>query len=514
MIDLKGLGRIFLFLMILLSGLPVLAQDQPPEHFAGSTQIGTQPALPLYLELRRNGEIVEGAIVIPGAKFDLLDAKGRETITGRYQGDGGSGALTLRITGDSLTGNFDFQGLPGTIIAQRTTQSAEAFFQPTIPPQNLDLTPAQWSEDLDRLVATLTQEHGAPFHRVSKAQFEGEVAKLRAAIPQLDGRAIALEFHKLGALIGDGHTTVTLPSGTAPLPVEFFWFEDGLRVVATTADHADLLGTRLKSVQGIPVARVTDRLRAFIPQGETASYYRASAARLLSNPDVLRSAGIAAGAPYTFDVETLEGRDKRLEIAATAKTADLVPLGGNLPLWQQNKKQGFWSALIGADALYVNWRSYEGLAKESAALLQILDEKRPQKVIIDLRDNSGGDFTLGRRFIDELTKRSWLNRRGALYVLIGRKTFSAAMTNAVDFKQKTRAILVGEPAGAAPNNWQEVKRFYLPNSGLLVGVSTKRYEFLPGQAELRPDHQLPPGPGDWGRPEDVAVRFILSLPIE
>lgn len=514
MIELTRVGRALLLLVTLLVGLPAVTQAQAPEHFAGSTRIGTQPDLPLYLELRRNGETVEGAIVIPGAKFDLIDAKGQDTIVGRYRGDGGSGALTLQIAGDALTGSFDFGGLPGTIAAQRTSLSAEAFFLPTIPPQTLDITTAQWLEDLDRLVATLTQQHGAPFHRVPQAQFERAVAETRAAIPQLDGRAIALEFHKLGALIGDGHTSVTLPSGTAPLPVEFFWFEDGLRVVATTADQADILGTRLKSVQGVPVGTVTDRLRAFIPQGETLSYYRAAAARLLSNPDVLRAIGLAGGTAFTFDVETPEGREKRLEIAATGKPADLVPLGGNLPLWQQNRTQGFWSTSIGSDAVYVNWRSYEGLATEGAALLGALDARRPQKVIIDLRDNGGGDFTAGRRFIDALATRPWLNRRGTLYVLIGRKTFSAAMTNAIDFKQKTAAILVGEPAGAAPNNWQEVRRFYLPNSGLLVGVSTKRYEFLPGKTELRPDHLLPPGPGDWGRPEDVAVRFILSLPPE
>ena len=57
------------------------------------------------------------------------------------------------------------------------------------------------------------------------------------------------------------------------------------------------------------------------------------------------------------------------------------------------------------------------------------------------------------------------------------------MTNAVDFKTTTNTILVGEPAGASPNNWPEVRSFTLPNSGLRVGVSTRYNEFLPGEAE-------------------------------
>lgn len=86
------------------------------------------------------------------------------------------------------------------------------------------------------------------------------------------------------------------------------------------------------------------------------------------------------------------------------------------------------------------------------------------------------------------------------------------MTNAVDFKTTTDAILVGEPIGAAPNNWQEVRRFNLPNSGLAVGVSTLHYEFLPGEAEVRPDFHVRPEPSDWGAPEDASLPLVLSQP--
>ena len=99
-----------------------------------------------------------------------------------------------------------------------------------------------------------------------------------------------------------------------------------------------------------------------------------------------------------------------------------------------------------------------------------------------------------------------------LYVLIGRKTFSAAMTNAIDFAKSTEATLVGEPAGAAPNNWQEARRFNLPHSGLEVSVATRYYEFLTGKTELIPERVIEPGPGDWGDELDAAVRWILQQP--
>jgi hypothetical protein len=61
------------------------------------------------------------------------------------------------------------------------------------------------------MVEILTREHA--FHRISLKQFEREVVRVRAAIRELDGVAVALEFRKLGALIGDGHTSVMLPHG-------------------------------------------------------------------------------------------------------------------------------------------------------------------------------------------------------------------------------------------------------------------------------------------------------------
>ena len=501
------------FIILIFSALaaPAVAQDRLVERFAGTVRIGSQPGLPIHLELLRTGDAVEGTISIPGARFSIVDARGRDTIAGRFEGEGGSGALSLRVAGDSLSGTFDFQGQSGSLTAERTMQSAEAFFRP--PAEKLDLTSTQWRQDLDRLSEILTSEHAAPFHRIKREQLDADVAKLRAAIPDLDGIRIALEFRKLGALIGDGHTAVALPDAMARLPVEFYWFDDGLRVVAISADHAALLGSRLVAINDMPAAEVTERMRAVVPQGETVTYHRANVAALLNSPDSLRAVGIVGGQPITFTIETRDGSPRQLEIEIAGQDAALSVLGGSAPLWQQNTPEGFWSKSLEDGTVYVNWRSYDDLAKHSTVLLQQLDATQPRRLVIDLRDNAGGDFNLGRAFIAEIGKRPWLDRQGALYVLIGRKTFSAAMTNATDFKQRTKAILVGEPAGAAPNNWQEVRRFHLPNSGLHVGVSTRFYEFLPGETELRPDHEVPPGPEDWGRPVDSAVKFILAQPV-
>ncbi|MGB3338198.1 MAG: hypothetical protein WBA73_13560, partial [Devosia sp.] len=458
----------------------------------------------------RAGTAVEGTISIPMGGFQIVATQQGGTITGRFAGPGGEGTLSLAIDADTLTGAFTLGEAQGAITAQRTTLDAEAFFRP--PEQTLDLTTAQWLEDLDRLAEILMHEHGSPFHLISRQLFDSEVARVRAAIPDLDGIGVALEFRKLGALIGDGHTEVALPHDRPRLPVELFWFKDGLRLVGVSAPHQKSLGSRLVAVNGVPVEEAIDRLRPFIPAGETEWFINASMPRLIADPDVLAAAALADETPVVLALEGAGGEGTSIELAATFDAGEWTTLGGGAPMWRQNGTESFWTATLADGSIYLNWRSYDDLAAQADGLLKDLDAQHPRRLMIDLRDNTGGDFNAGRAFVEEIKRRPWLNKSGVLYVLIGRATFSAAMTNAVDFKTTTNAILVGEPAGAAPNNWQEVRRFTLPNSGLSVGVSTLHYQFLPGEAELRPELPVWPEPSDWGASQDASLLLILSRP--
>ena len=96
-----------------------------------------------------------------------------------------------------------------------------------------------------------------------------------------------------------------------------------------------------------------------------------------------------------------------------------------------------------------------------------------------------------------------------LYVLIGPRTFSAALANAVDFK-KAGATLVGEPIGARPNSYSENDEMTLPNSKLVISYSTRYYEFLPGTDLVRPDQHIERTWADFLAGKDAALDWILS----
>jgi len=88
----------------------------------------------------------------------------------------------------------------------------------------------------------------------------------------------------------------------------------------------------------------------------------------------------------------------------------------------------------------------------------------------------------------KLAKQKNINKKGKLFVIIGRKTFSSAVLNTLDFKKHTNAIIVGEETSGKPNHYGEIKSFELPNSKLKVYYSTKYFKHYEKDIEtIRPD---------------------------
>jgi hypothetical protein len=135
-------------------------------------------------------------------------------------------------------------------------------------------------------------------------------------------------------------------------------------------------------------------------------------------------------------------------------------------------------------------------------------------LIVDMRDNGGGDNTLGYAFvIKPLEALPEINRKGRLYVLVGALTFSAAMNNAAQFQDETQAILVGQQIGEKPNSYQEPRQFRLPNSHLIVRASSLYYEFRKhGPNAVTPDKTIVPTWEDVKAGRDPVLDWVLAQP--
>ena len=98
-----------------------------------------------------------------------------------------------------------------------------------------------------------------------------------------------------------------------------------------------------------------------------------------------------------------------------------------------------------------------------------------ERVVIDLRHNSGGDNTTLAPL--ELALRDpAIDRPGKLYAIIGRVTFSAAANFATDLEGATSVTFAGEDMGGSPNLFGDTRPVTLPDSGQILRMAARYWE--------------------------------------
>ena len=362
------------------------------------------------------------------------------------------------------------------------------------PPDGLDAT--QWREDLAVLREQMPKNHGNLFHTMTRAQFDGALDALEAALPGLSSSQVKLGIMRLVATVNDGHTRVRPESlGNHLLPVRLHFFGDGLYVVSAARASADIVGGKVKRIGLMPVEDAYRAVRPLLPvDGDNEGRRRLLAVYLLVMPEVLQA---IAASPRTDRVDLTvdqQGRETTTTLSAELPGAwkdpgwPMEPEGwvgareratNPPPLWLQHPEKHYWHAFLeGGRTLYVQYNQVEdepGGAPISAYFPRLFaeaDRRRVERVIIDVRLNGGGNNELNRPIWHALLRSDRLNQKGRLWVLIGPKTFSAAMNFVDDMELNTHATFVGEPTGETPNMWGDPVTLRLPNSGIVVQTSS------------------------------------------
>jgi hypothetical protein len=377
----------------------------------------------------------------------------------------------------------------------------------------------QWRDDLRVFAREMPKCHKNAFHAITEQDFSTSVETLDRRIPKLEQPGIVVGFQQLAAAIGDGHTFLETNHLYRTFPLELFWFADELRVIATHPAYERALGTRLVKVGDLDIAEVQRRLQPLVPQAENAWYVLNRSAEVITQAEALAALHVLPSpAEGLFTFADDDGNRFELRIASADPGSQKPRRAAMpLPLHRQQPGEAFWFIERPDSTVYVNFRSYENIEQHAAQLLDFLRARQPLRLIIDMRQNSGGNYTLVRQhLLYKLQMMPNLNRAGGLYIVTGRGTFSAAMTNVTDFRRETDAVLVGEPTGARPNGYQERGGFTLPHSGLQVSCSILRYRFQPESDDppaVMPDRRIDP---DWrlykaGR--DPVLEWIEAQPV-
>ena len=360
-------------------------------------------------------------------------------------------------------------------------------------------------QDVEQFSRLLAMDQS--FAPAARAAANRRIAALGAAPAPLDREKFRVALMRIVALADNGHTSLDGSTGDLPncVGIRVTWFDDGLYVLRAEAGYADLLGARVDSVNGGPTGQVLAALMQL--HGGASGWRRLHAALYVQSPGILYGAGLGPSpqeSTWTFRLP---------DGAATTRTLPGDTCGDGAPQalmtrWLSPQKlpgEGdSWRALFSSEAqLPATLRDFNApfrrswvdrgctmfiqlKAIEDAGALRIGDflgetaaemtAHPPCNIILDLRFNSGGDYTKIARFASRLPT---FVPHGRVYILTGPQTFSAAITTAAFVKQAAgpRAVILGEPVGDRLAFYSEGNRGCLAHAPLCVHYATGMHDY-------------------------------------
>ncbi|MBL0085234.1 MAG: hypothetical protein IPP44_00735 [Ideonella sp.] len=334
---------------------------------------------------------------------------------------------------------------------------------------------AAWRDDIDHFARELPKRHKDLFLHLDKATFEADISRLQNDLPKLDDSSIGLRLQQLTAKVGDLHTRVVW-KGEARYPLSLAQFGDHMFVTAVASEeYRRLLGAKLVGIGGKSARHAMSAAMTLV-SAENMYAVMALLPSVLVNGEAVAFLGMSDGPDSAdFHFETGDASmAMRLRSNKSISSAAWIQGQAKTPLHASHSGEFYWSQYIAdSRALYVNYSRCEErkdlpFASFAEDVGKAIDQLDLDRVVIDVRVNSGGNEAVIRPLVSELKRRQI-----KIFVLIGRRTFSSAFGNALTMKEQLGAVLVGEPTGQKPNAFGETRSFELPHSGLRVQYSTK-----------------------------------------
>lgn len=356
------------------------------------------------------------------------------------------------------------------------------------------LTYRQAKKDLDYAFHYLEKLHPACYHGTPaelEAQYALAVEHLQSA-DSIDVAMLAGEIEGILSLLHDAHTGIGKNYANP-------------RYMKYIEAHSQA-GNVLIAVNGMSFSDMLDRYSDKISY-EADTYGIQRLGGYVNTAEGLSYLGISVenGVHYTY--ETPDGN-----------TVEQFVRAEDFLVWDEYVAYNN----IGEDTQEISFVSYEIDREHDLAVLALtscvyneeyqtcvremfteVKEQGIHNVAVDLRDNGGGNSLVANeflRYIDVDDYKEWASDwrlgcllfeneqsvrqndkyeellfHGNLYLLTSVSTFSAAMDFAEYVKDNQIGTIIGEASGNAPDSYGDVSVFLLPESGILMQISTKKW---------------------------------------
>ena len=309
------------------------------------------------------------------------------------------------------------------------------------------MNPEKWKEDINFLRENLSKKHCNLFFKRDKVLFDRDLDNLVSQTSNLSDLEIALKLQQIIAKQGDTHTNISWGkylNNDKTLPLRYFYFEDGIHVTLTNQENKELLGKKILKINGFDVKQVTDSISSLFVN-ENKGIYKSKALTGLSSIQILKFFGFAKNDSIKITFQNDSLLTEKLIFPKEMKDDERVKISPqNLTFIRENKNKIFEKKYFEKEKiLYVLYNScvskeepsiYKGKPEEITLpsflefqneVKKMLNDNPVEKLIFDMRLNSGGSYKQGDNFIREVVINSKIDKKGKLFVLIGRDTFSA-----------------------------------------------------------------------------------------
>ena len=399
-----------------------------------------------------------------------------------------------------------------------------------------------WRADLAALAEFVRTGHGEFDWRTPAARFDAAVTALHDSIPTLPAHRIVVGFARLHAMIGDGHTSLPLWFAQGVdfhiLPYRLGVYEEGVFVEAADRSLERIVGARVTAIGGVPIAQAIARVAPLVSR-DNDNFIAVVAPHLLNRIEVLHAVGLARAlddAELTVEIEGREVRQTVRPLAERRAQAYGVPflaqythdwvdardgVADSVPLHQRDFDQVYgWRYLPEQDLLYIKLDQVQNRDDGPSAFavfreaLAFAREHTPARTVIDVRNNTGGEGGILPPIMREIVRTHEVDEPGRLFVVIGKRTFSAAQWMTAWLEAFTTATIVGEPSSARYNGYAGHVSATLPHSGIGVNASPDYYQmsWIPDDERQQATPRLAAVPtfADYRAGRDAALEAIVA----
>jgi hypothetical protein len=379
------------------------------------------------------------------------------------------------------------------------------------------------TEDIKFFKKELPKNHKNLFSKITEKEFNTMTDQLINKVDQLSNKQVFVELNKIIASAGDAHTSINYWDGYS-YPLQFYILDGKVYVVNAGKEFEDMLFSQVIKINSVGIDEVTEQLRTLVSH-ENESWVLAMLPNYLQAPVYMYGLGILENEEETVFTIRKDGKEQKFTVPTLeyGESTEYVNTKKKDVLLGIYEKYYDYEYLSDDKAFYFEYNACAEMEDLSFAdfnneMMNRIEEEEVDKIIIDLRSNSGGNSEILNPFTKRL--KNYLKEKPdvKIYTLVGRNTFSSGMFAIYRIKEAAPvAVSVGEPTGGALDCYGEVKTMELPNSQLPISYSTKFFEFSKsfsykndGVGTFLPDIAIQPTIQDYMDGNDAVLNYVLA----